>query len=100
MMIECFRYCRVPSDVERQCREAVRGIIDNKAKRVINGCASVISSEEPKCNTDLDNVNSRRIKDLYESISFPCGCGIENNLLKRGKGSKCKLNKEEHLINH
>ena len=39
----------------------------------------------------------KRIKYLYESITYPCGCVLKDNLLRKAKG--CELGKEEHFIN-
>jgi hypothetical protein len=87
----------LPLDVLDEVKEKVREIVRTKAKRF--GEPTIAEIKEVLMNThviDLNTGNTKRIKDLFEKAEFPCGCSIENNLLKRGKG-KCKLSKEEHL---
>jgi hypothetical protein len=78
----------IPDDVYGFCKEAVREIIESRAERIY-------PIQKPDY-IEPENKTVKRIKDLFEKAEFPCGCSIENNLLKRGKG-KCKLTKEQHL---
>lgn len=82
----------LPLDVIDEVKEKVREIVRTKAKRFGENIDNEIE-------TKIYSTMKKTIKDLFEKAEFPCGCSIENNLLKRGKG-KCKLSKEEHLKNH
>lgn len=93
----------LPLDVIDEVKEKVREIVRTKAKRFgepleeeLNGYSDKVYLVE---TVNLKSEPVKRIKDLFEKAEFPCGCSIENNLLKRGKG-KCKLSKEEHLSKH
>lgn len=68
----------IPEDVVEECKTSVREIIDTKAERAV---------KQEKVKT---------IKDLYQSITYPCGCVFEKGLLKRSKDTVCKLRKDEH----
>lgn len=89
----------LPLDVIDEVKEKVREIVNTKAKRYIEPTYEDVIKIIKSKPVAVTNYSAKQIKDLFEKSEFPCGCSIENNLLKRGKG-KCKLSKEEHLKNH
>lgn len=102
----------LPLDVIDEVKEKVREIVRTKAKLYSepvveekqNGLSRTATTKNMQVKPFSGIPTSayepptpvKRIKDLFEKAEFPCGCSIENNLLKRGKG-KCKLTKEQHL---
>lgn len=76
-----------PKSQEETLRTIIKDFLDNFKVAVnlnFKGNIGLISSLEPKQEHEVND-------------SFNCGCYIESGLLKRDKGSKCKMNKQQHL---
>lgn len=73
-----------PKSQESALRSIIKEFLDNFKVKVATKDKEV--HIEPKINPVINN-------------SFECGCYIESGLLKRTKGSKCRMSKQDHVNN-